>query len=90
MSQQKWYDTIVEFFAHILTASAIFVIIAIAAAGLSVFIHWLQHVFGLDSIIVGVLKLLEYAIFFIDVILFVVWIAVSGYRALIKELKEDE
>jgi len=58
-----------RFFFETLTGIAIFGIIALAAVGLSFFVKFLD-VNGIDPVIVVCLKGAEYAIFFMDIILF--------------------
>lgn len=78
------------FVTHVATATLILVVIALAALGLSAFASILE---GFDGHwvcpwwLISTLKLLEYFLFGIDVLTFVVYVAVKTVRFLLS-LKE--
>ena len=58
-----------KFLVETITGMAIFLIIASAAVGLSYIVITLDN-YGVDKIIIIGLKAIEYAIFFVDIVLF--------------------
>jgi hypothetical protein len=79
-----FWKPVVEFATHVLTASMIFVIVAIPALLIEAAVHGLERIHVTGLIIQG-LNVAEYAIFGGDILLLVLFLIKSGYRA-IKEL----
>jgi len=75
--------TLWDFLVHILVATILFGLIATPAVGLSFLIKWLETNQVSEVILIG-LELMEYAIFFADIILLLVFLAKSTYRAATK------
>jgi hypothetical protein len=70
-----------EFAAHILMATAIFVVVAAAAVGLGYFVHWVA---GTPPNIVAplvprTLQVIEYGVFAIDIVTYSVYVLVNAY-----------
>ncbi|MGH7824861.1 MAG: hypothetical protein ACREQ7_06755 [Candidatus Binatia bacterium] len=82
-SEQKkeWYDPIVEFAAHFIAASVIFLMLGAFTAGLHFYIEWLKS-WKVDPVFVYTFKGLEYFVFATDVVLFVVYVGGSAIKAI--------
>ncbi len=86
----KWlrhFEILVAFAAHILSAIAVFCIIALGALA----IHWVRHALensGLDSIVLSGLHAVELLMFACDIVATSFWAIMSTYKAL-KEITED-
>ncbi len=66
--KEEWYDPIVEFAAHFIAASAIFLMLGVVTAGLHFFVEWLKSL-QVESVFVYTFKWLEYFVFGTDVVL---------------------
>lgn len=75
---EKWWHTPWEFLVHALVGTLIFLIIATPAVGLDFLIKWLASQDVSDIIIYG-LKGAEYALFFVDLVLFVVFLVRTAW-----------
>lgn len=64
---EEWYDPIVEFAAHFIAASAIFLMLGVVTAGLHFFVEWLKSL-QVESVFVYIFKWLEYFVFGTDVV----------------------
>lgn len=72
-SNSTWQKIIIKFAIHVLTGSIIFIIIAIPAILLDYAINALE-ILSIDSVIILGLIIMKYAVFFMDVILFLIFI----------------
>lgn len=84
--KEEWYDPIVEFAAHFIAASAIFLMLGVVTAGLHFFVEWLKSL-QVESVFVYTFKWLEYFVFGTDVVLFVVYVGGSAIRAILTMVK---
>lgn len=69
----KFGPTIKEFAVHIAIGLVVFLLIAVAAIALDLLVTFLTSK-GINDVIIGGLKLAEYAIFGIDVLLLVAYV----------------
>lgn len=84
--KKPWYSPVAHFAASAVVGTAIFLIIGSVAVLLSFLIHWLEGL-GVPPFTLAVLEFLEGALTITDAILFIVFLAVSLFRA-IKEFTE--
>jgi hypothetical protein len=84
---EEWYDPIVEFAAHFLAASVIFLMLGAVATGLHFYVEWLESL-KVGPLFVYTLKGLEYFVFVTDVVLFVVYVGGSAVKAIITMIKK--
>ena len=82
----KWWFPVYKFFVHVVVGTIIFLIIAIAAVGISCLVHYLEQI-GIDSFICIVLRIVEYLLFVADIVCFIIFLIVS-VRNLWRELWE--
>ena len=68
-----------EFCVHILVGAGLFLLIAIPAVGLSFLIRLLER-FGIDGFLLYGLITVEYFIFIVDLMMFVLFIALSANK----------
>lgn len=78
-SQEPWWEPVREFAVHITVGLGIFLLIAGAAVVLNILVGYLDK-FEVDGTIVGGLKLAEYTLFGIDLVLLIVYVARVAYR----------
>jgi hypothetical protein len=78
-NEDCWICTPKRFFIETIVAIAIFLIIGAAAVGLSYIVKYLDS-HGVDIVIVTGLKIVEYAIFVTDVVLFGRFLWKTGRR----------
>ena len=84
--KKPWWSAVAHFAASAVVGTAIFLIIGSVAVLLSFLVHWLEGV-GVPPFTIAILAFLEGALTLTDAILFVVFLAVSLFRA-IKEFTE--
>lgn len=87
MKWKRHFEILVAFAAHILTAIAVFCIVALGA----LVIHWIRHKLenaGLDDIVLNGLHAVEILMFICDIVATSIWAIMSTHKA-IKEIKED-
>lgn len=77
----EWKGIIKHFFIHVLTGIAIFAIIAIPAILLDIAIRFLKSS-EIDNIIVWALIIAKYIIFFMDLMLFLVFMGRISWHTL--------
>ena len=80
--KEEWYDPIVEFAAHFIAASVIFLMLGAFTTGL----HFYKSL-QVESIFVYTFKGLEYFVFGTDVVLFVVYVVGSAIKAILTMVK---
>lgn len=78
---KEWWQPVVHFFGQLASGSLIFILIALAAFGLSEFVHLLEH-FGADSFTVDVLTLLERFILIADSLPYAVYLLTTFVKAI--------
>jgi hypothetical protein len=83
---EEWYDPIVEFAAHFVAASAIFVMLGVVTIGLHFYVEWLKSL-KVEPIFVYTFKGLEYFVFVTDVVLFVLYVGGSAIKAILTMVK---
>ena len=86
--KQKIWTPIVHFAAHTFVGSIIFLIVGLAAVGLSILVHMLAD-WGVDIFTVFVLTLLERVILVADAVLFVIYLSVTAIKT-VKEFFDEE
>ena len=84
--KEEWYDPIVEFAAHFIAASVIFLMLGAFTTGLHFYVEWLKSL-QVESIFVYTFKGLEYFVFGTDVVLFVVYVVGSAIKAILTMVK---
>ena len=84
--KEEWYDPIVEFAAHFIAASVIFLMLGAFTTGLHFYVEWLKSL-QVESIFVYTFKGLEYFVFATDVVLFVVYVGGSAIKAMLTMVK---
>jgi hypothetical protein len=77
----------VELAAHILVATLLFIVIGLAAAGLSFFVKWLQYTEA-PEYLCYTLGLMEYFVLGIDVLIYVVFVTSDAVKSVIRHIKE--
>ncbi len=75
----KFLKIVLRFVFDVLFGVAGFVIVGAAAFILNVFIHWLERG-GVSTYIVQVLQLLEYGLFFVDILGFSFLVIIAFYK----------
>jgi len=70
-----------ELLVHIIVGTFVFVVIALAAVGLDFIVGWLSKT-NTSIIIIRGLQGAEYFVFFVDLILFFVFVSRTAYRTL--------
>jgi hypothetical protein len=83
---EEWYDPIVEFAAHFIGASAIFLMLGAVTTGLHFYVEWLKSL-EVEPIFVHTFKGLEYFVFMTDVVLFVLYVGGSAIKAVLTMVK---
>ena len=78
--EQSCWIPIYEFAVHVALGVVIFILITIPAVGLSTLIHCLQT-FGVDPLIFWGLTTVEYLLFSVDLILFIIFLVSSVWKA---------
>ena len=84
--KEEWYDPIVEFAAHFIAASVIFLMLGAFTTGLHFYVEWLKRL-EFEPIFVHTFKGLEYFVFGTDVVLFVVYVGGSAIKAVLTMVK---
>jgi hypothetical protein len=84
--KEEWYDPIVEFAAHFIAASVIFLMLGAVTIGLHFYVEWLKSL-QVEPIFVYTFKGLEYFVFATDVVLFVVYVGGSAIKAILTMVK---
>jgi len=84
--KEEWYDPIVEFAAHFIAASVIFLMLGAVTTGLHFYVEWLKTL-KVEPLFVYTLKWLEYFVFGTDVVLFVVYVGGSVVKAILTMIK---
>lgn len=79
-SPQKWWLPIVEFFIHAIVGTVLFILIALPAIGINLFILHLEIKLSLSPILYLSLTMVEYMIVASDLILFAVFMFKSIKR----------
>jgi hypothetical protein len=69
----QWWRPLWEFLIHVLVGTAIFLVVALAAVALSLFVNWLEAL-KIDTFVVRVVKGLEYFVLCTDALLYVIFI----------------
>lgn len=77
-----WVEPLIEFSAHLIGGSFIFIMIAVVAGILQVTINWIIEFFGLSPVFAFALAGVEYIIFTTDIVLYVGWVIKSAIHAL--------
>ena len=81
-------EVVVDFLGHVLTGSAMFIVMALAAFALSRFVAWLPFAHGEDEMAVVLLHFVERGILVADTAFLGWWLVYSTYKAL-KELTKE-
>ncbi len=84
--KEEWYDPIVEFAAHFIAASVIFLMLGAVTTELHFYVEWLKTL-KVEPLFVYTLKWLEYFVFGTDVVLFVVYVGGSVVKAILTMIK---
>jgi hypothetical protein len=84
--KEEWYDPVVEFAAHFIAASVIFLMLGAFTTGLHFYVEWLKSL-QVEPIFVYTFKGLEYFVFATDVVLFVVYVGGSAIKAILTMVK---
>lgn len=77
---EAWWAPVVHAFVHVVIGTVIFVIIALAALLLGLFVHWLGTL-GVSGYVIDVLTFTEYAIVTLDAIGLLWYLGVTGFSA---------
>ena len=77
----RWWTPLWEFLTHVLLATAIFVLIALAGVALDLFSQWLTTLKVSSVILIG-LQLAKYTLFVTDICLFEVYLVRTAWRTL--------
>jgi hypothetical protein len=77
--ERKFWEDLARFIGHLLGGAILFLAVAFVALGIGEFIKLLGR-WQVDPFIVELLKLLEYAMFFLDASLFLFHIGISGVK----------
>ena len=83
---KAWWAPVAHFDAHTVVGTLIFLIIGSVAVGLSLLIRFLESV-GIPSFTLQVLTFLEHTITVVDAVLYLVYLGITGLRA-VKEMLE--
>src|SRR4051794_28629067 len=81
-----WWAPVVEFLTHTLAATCIFVIIALAAAGLNLLVHWMEQ-WGVSRWLVWLLTAGEAMLAVTDIILYGIFLVIAAMSA-VRELRD--
>ena len=84
--KEEWYDPIVEFAAHFIAASVIFLMLGVFTTGLHFYVGWLKSL-KVEPIFIYTFKGLEYFVFGTDVVLFVVYVGGSAIKTILTMVK---
>lgn len=84
--KEEWYDPVVEFAAHFIAASVIFLMLGAFTTGLHFYVEWLKSL-QVEPIFIYTFKGLEYFVFATDVVLFVVYVGGSAIKAILTMVK---
>jgi len=79
----KWWFPLWEFLVHVVVGTVIFVVIAAPAVGLNLLVAYLATLSVGWPIILG-LEISEYALFVVDIGLYLVFLARTGWRTIQK------
>jgi hypothetical protein len=79
-TERAWWSPIVHALVHVAIGTVIFIIIALAALVLGLFVHWLGTV-GVSGYVIDVLTFTEYAIVTLDAIGLLWYLGVAGQSA---------
>ncbi len=66
---------------HFLTGTFVFAVVGLLAVGLSVFIDYLGRI-GINSFIIWGLRIAEFLLFVVDLLLFIVFVLRTAWRTL--------
>lgn len=80
---RKPFLTPLEFVVHLLTGTLVFIVIALVAVVLNLLVIRLANL-GVSPVIVWGLRFVEYFLFLVDVILFVVFVVRTALRTVRK------
>ncbi|AZG12042.1 MULTISPECIES: hypothetical protein [Cupriavidus] len=83
---KAWWAPVAHFAAHTVVGTLIFLIIGSVAVGLSLLIRFLETV-GIPTFTLQVISFLEHTITIVDAVLYLVYLGITGYRA-VKEMLE--
>lgn len=78
-SKPKWWEAPWQFLVHAIAGTFIFAVIASPAVALDFLVNYLS-IQGVNIAIIYGLKIAEYALFAVDVALFLVFIFKTAYR----------
>ena len=78
--QTAWWSPAVHALVHVAIGTVIFIIIALAALLLGLFVHWLGTL-GVSGYVIDVLTFTEYAIVTLDAIGLLWCLGVTGFSA---------
>ena len=81
-SRARWYSPIGEFIVHAIVGSALFVVVLFPAIGLDLLSHYLESNYQLSVLVVYAMKLVEYMLLGVDLLLFIVFLLRSVARAI--------
>ena len=84
--KEEWYDPIVEFAAHFIAASVIFLMLGAVTTGLHFYVEWLKSL-KVEPIFIYTFKGLEYFVFGTDVVIFVMYVGGSAIKAILTMVK---
>lgn len=89
MSNEKkhWWAPIIHFLKHTLVGTGIFVVVAVPAVVLNILVHFLEKI-HVSAFVIKILEILEGVILTFDAIMFVIYLAIQGYKS-IKEFLDD-
>lgn len=79
-TQHAWWAPIVHALVHVAIGTAIFIIVAIAALLLGLFVHWLGTL-GVSGYVIDLLTLTEDAIVTLDAVGLLWYLGVAGLSA---------
>ena len=79
-TERVWWAPIVHALVHVAIGTVIFVIVAMAALLLGLFVHWLGTL-GVSGYVIDVLTFTEYAIVTLDAIGLLWYLGVTGFSA---------
>lgn len=79
-NEGPWWSPVVHALVHVVIGTVIFIIIAVAALLLGLFVHWLGTL-GVSGYVIDVLTFTEYAIVTLDAVGLLWYIGVTGFSA---------
>lgn len=78
---KEWWYPVYEFMLHVVVGSILCVIVLAGAGLLSLFVDWLESL-EVDPAIVYTGKFLEYALLLADVVLYIVFLCKTTWKAI--------